>query len=259
MKCIDSNTFRTTCLERAKQPMFAALIVEDNPFFSEALHAALQSRFPFLVLAKAATVQEGLAQIDSMRPDLIFMDVVLPDGNGLALTRRIRAAGVNAVVVVMTSHDLPEYRDEAIRCGANHFFGKGSIDLSTIFGIVDSMLASRLRALIVSGEAIFQEQMNAFLLHTRPEMVIACAANWDDAIEVADILKPNVVLLRSEADVESERRFCDEMRARCPGGEIKFVHVGDTGRDVTRVCPADYCVATSAAFSQELAAIINSL
>lgn len=239
--------------------MFTALIVEDNPFFSEALHAALQSRFPFLMLAKAATVQEGLDQIDSRRPDLIFMDVVLPDGNGLALTRRIRAAGINAVVIVMTSHDLPEYRDEAIRCGANHFFGKGSIDLSTIFGIVDSMLASRPRALIVSGDAIFREQMNAFLLRTRSEMVIACAANWDDAIDVVDILKPNIVLLRSEADVDSERRFCDEMHARCAGGEMKVVRVGDTGQEPTWVCPADHCVATSAAFSQELLAIINSL
>ena len=239
--------------------MFPVLIVEDNVFFSEALHAALHSRFPFLTLAKAASVQDALSRIASMRPDLIFMDVNLPDGNGLALTRRIRAAGIKATVVVLSVHDLPEYRDEAIYCGADHFFGKGSIDLDAIFGIVDSMLASRRRALIVSGEEIFQEQVCAFLSRTLPGMLVARAATWDEAFHIADTLKPHLVLLRSEADVESERRFCEIMHARCPGGEMKVVRVGDIGPEGTWICPADYCVATSAAFSQEMAAIINSL
>ncbi len=242
-----------------RQAVLPVLIVEDNPFFSEALHAVLQSRFPFLTLAKAASVKEALARIDSMRPDLIFMDVSLPDGNGLELTRRIRAAGINAVVVVLTMRDLPEYRDEAIRCGADHFFAKGSIDLDAIFGIVDSILASRRRALIVSGDAIFQEQLSAFLSRMRPAMVIACAANCGEAIDIVDTLKPHLVLLRSESDVGSERHFCDRIHAGRVRGEVKVVRVGDTGREGTWICPADYCVATSAAFSQEMVAIINSL
>lgn len=239
--------------------MFPVLIVEDNPFFSEALHAVLQSRFPFLTLANAATVREALARIDSMRPALIFMDMNLPDGNGLELTRRIRAAGINAVVVVLSNHDLPVYRDKAIRCGADHFIEKGSIDLEAIFGVVDSMLATRRKALIVSGQAIFQERMGAFLSRMRPGMVIASATTWGEAFHIAETLKPNVVLLCSERDVESECDFCEMIHARCPGDEMKVVRIGDIGPKGTRICPADYCVATSAAFSQEMAAIINSL
>lgn len=239
--------------------MFPVLIVEDNRLFGEALVAALHSRFPFMTLETVASVREALAQIESMRPELIFTDVNLPDGNGLELTRRIRAAGINAVVVVMSNCDLPEYRDEAIRCGADHFYGKGSIELSALFGTVDSMLAPRQRALIVSAQPIFQEEMRAFLSRVSPGMVVACAANEGEAIYIVHSLKPHLVLLRSEVDVESERRFCDRMHACCASVEMKVVRVGDSGPEGTWTCPADYCVETSMAFSQEMVAIISSL
>jgi DNA-binding NarL/FixJ family response regulator len=123
--------------------MFKALIVEDHRSFSEALRAALQTHCPFLKLEQAAGVEEALGKIDSMQPDLIFTDMRLPDGNGLGLTRSIRAAGIESIIIVLTSHDLPEYRDAALSSGADHFLTKGSASISDIFGIVGSMLASR--------------------------------------------------------------------------------------------------------------------
>jgi DNA-binding NarL/FixJ family response regulator len=125
--------------------VFKALIVEDNLSFREALRAALQAHFPFLMLEQAAGVQEALRKIDSMQPDLIFTDVRLPDGNGLGLTRSIRAAGIESVIVVLTSHDLPEYRDAALSSGANHFMTKGSASITDIFGVIGSILAARFR------------------------------------------------------------------------------------------------------------------
>lgn len=239
--------------------MLAILIVEDNRFFSEALSSALQSRFPFLALAKAAGAKEALAQIQAVRPELIFMDVVLPDGNGLELTRRIRAGGINAVVAVLTSHDLPEYREEAIRSGADHFIGKASMDLGDIFALVESILATRFRALIVAEDAAFMDQISGFLLRIRPGAVIARARNWDEAMDVADALKPSLVLLRSETDPDRERSFCSRMHARCAGSEMSVVRVGDPRPEGRWACPTDYCIATAAAFSPALAAIIDSL
>lgn len=119
-----------------------ALIVEDNRPFSEALHAALQAHFPLLLLEQAAGVQEALAKVDSMQPDLIFTDMRLPDGDGLGLTRSIRAAGIESVIIFLTSHDLPEYRDAALSSGANHFMAKGSVGITDIFGVIGSILSS---------------------------------------------------------------------------------------------------------------------
>ena len=123
--------------------MFKILIVEDNRSFREALGADLQAHFPNLTLLKAAGVQEALATVDSMQPDLIFTDVRLRNGNGLDFSRSIRAAGNKSVIIVLTSHDLPEYREAAFSSGADHFMVKGSVDINDIFAVVESILTSR--------------------------------------------------------------------------------------------------------------------
>jgi DNA-binding NarL/FixJ family response regulator len=108
--------------------------------FREALSAVLLSQFPFLKLEKAAGIQEALGKVDSMQPDLIFADVRLPDGDGLGLTRAVRAAGIESVIVILTSHDIPEYRDAAYKSGADHFMTKGSVNITDIFDIIGSIL-----------------------------------------------------------------------------------------------------------------------
>jgi DNA-binding NarL/FixJ family response regulator len=125
--------------------VFKALIVEDNRSFSEALRAAVQTHFPFVVIEQASCVQEALRKIDSMQPDLIFSDIRLPDGNGLGLTRSIRAAGIESVIVILTSHELPEYRDAALSSGADYFMTKGSVSIIEFFDVVGSALACRFK------------------------------------------------------------------------------------------------------------------
>ena len=121
---------------------FKILIVEDNRSFREALSTSLQAHFPNLTLMKAARVQEARAKVQSMQPDLIFVDMRLPDGNGLGFIRSIRAAGNKSVIIILTSHDLPEYREAAFSSGADHFIATGSVNISGIFAVVESVLAS---------------------------------------------------------------------------------------------------------------------
>jgi DNA-binding NarL/FixJ family response regulator len=122
---------------------FKILIVEDNRSFREALSTSLQAHFPNLTLMKATRIQEAREKVRSIQPDLIFLDMRLPDGNGLDFTRSIRAEGNKSAIIILTSHDLPEYREAAFSGGADHFMVKGSIDINAIFAVVESILASR--------------------------------------------------------------------------------------------------------------------
>ncbi|MBI4291566.1 MAG: response regulator transcription factor [Betaproteobacteria bacterium] len=235
------------------------LIVEDNFLFREALYDSLRAHFPFALLAKANGVQEALAAIEELRPGVIFLDVHLPDGNGLELTRRLRARGTDALVAVFTSHDLPEYREEALRSGADHFLVKGSASLSDIFSVVESALAARFRALVVAEDAAFSEQMSLFLKRTWPDTVPICATDWEEALETAISLKPHLVVLRSGASAESERGFCEAMHARCAGVGMSVVSVRGAAGGATQECPADHCLAEGAECGEEMAAIVNAL
>jgi len=102
------------------------LIVEDNPFFLQFLKETLYSRFPSMDILEAANGEEALQKIETFKPDAIFMDLRLPGENGLEVTKKIKAEHPDIVVAIITNYDLPEYREAAYQCKADHFVSKDS-------------------------------------------------------------------------------------------------------------------------------------
>ena len=118
--------------------MFKILIVEDNVSFRDSLKEILLARFSGLVILEAGEGNEAIQKVDSLCPDLIFMDIKLPGESGLELTRRIKAHCPETKIIVLTSYDLPEYREAAARFGANDFLTKGSSTREEILKLVES-------------------------------------------------------------------------------------------------------------------------
>lgn len=102
------------------------LIVEDNLFFLQFLKEILHSRFPSRDIQEAASGEEAIRKIETISPDIIFMDLRLPGENGLELTKRIKAQHPGIIVVIITNYDLPEYREAAYQCRVDHFIAKDS-------------------------------------------------------------------------------------------------------------------------------------
>ncbi|RPJ11392.1 MAG: response regulator [Deltaproteobacteria bacterium] len=65
-------------------------------------------------------------QVLTFHPDLIFLDIRLPDANGLELTRLIKGLNTDVEVVILTSYDQLEYRDAAFQNRADHYASKDS-------------------------------------------------------------------------------------------------------------------------------------
>lgn len=103
------------------------LIVEDNAFFRKTLKRFIAAYFPSARIELAETVEQAEAFIRSDAPDLIFMDIRLSGESGLKLTRKIKAAHPDIIVVVNTSYDLPEYKKAAFDVGADHFIPKSAM------------------------------------------------------------------------------------------------------------------------------------
>jgi DNA-binding NarL/FixJ family response regulator len=100
------------------------LIVDDSSLFRKTLRESIHSRFPSLIVLEAQDGEEALRTIPTFLPDLIFMDIQLPNGNGLELTRLIKGLYPDIKIVILTSYDLPEYRDAAFQHKADHYAPK---------------------------------------------------------------------------------------------------------------------------------------
>lgn len=104
------------------------LIVDDSEIFREVLIHALRSRFPSIEVLEAGDLTEGYQKIRKHKPDLIILDISLPDGNGLDLARRVHQELPAAIVAMCTTYDIREYREASARCGAAHFLAKQNMD-----------------------------------------------------------------------------------------------------------------------------------
>jgi CheY-like chemotaxis protein len=120
--------------------MYRILMVEDDRNFRQTLRSLLASRFPALSIEEAGDGQEALEKVKGFSPHLIFMDLKLPGENGLSLTKKIKGLYPQIVVVILTGHDLPEYKEAAYESGANHFASKHASSARDILGLVESIL-----------------------------------------------------------------------------------------------------------------------
>jgi len=120
--------------------MFNTMLVEDNFLLMQLVESNLQDQFPSMEISEAADGAEALQKIKSHPPNLIFMDIQLPGENGLELTRKIKADYPDIIIIILTSHDSPEYREAAMRYKADYFFSKGEIPNDGIFTLVKSIL-----------------------------------------------------------------------------------------------------------------------
>jgi DNA-binding NarL/FixJ family response regulator len=103
---------------------FNTLIVEDNASFRNVLKDLLRRHFPFMTLDEARNGREAMEKLGDCDPELVFMDIKLPDANGLQLTQKFKQRCPHLTVIILTSYDYPEYRQAAEKSGADHFVSK---------------------------------------------------------------------------------------------------------------------------------------
>jgi len=119
-----------------------ALLVEDDTEFRQCVKKILSSRYPSIQLIEARDGKEAMSKVDLLPPDIIFMDIQLPDKNGLELTRMIKASHPNAIIVILSSYDLTEYREAAYRNGANYYISKDS-PMGELYSLVERIMENQ--------------------------------------------------------------------------------------------------------------------
>ena len=100
------------------------LVVDDHEVVRQGLVALLDRRSGFEVVAQAGTVSEAIAEAARFEPDVVVMDVRLPDGSGIEACREIRAARPETRVVMLTSYPDEDAVLSAIIAGASGYLLK---------------------------------------------------------------------------------------------------------------------------------------
>ena len=107
------------------------MLVDDHEVVREGIRSLLESHEGMAVVAEAATAREAVVRASAARPDVIVMDVNLPDGSGIEATRQIRAEREQTQVIMLTSYADEEALFAAILAGAAGYVLKeiGTSDL----------------------------------------------------------------------------------------------------------------------------------
>jgi DNA-binding NarL/FixJ family response regulator/class 3 adenylate cyclase len=121
------------------------LIVDDQALVRTGFRMILEAEPDLEVVGEAADGLEAIAQARSLMPDVVLMDVRMPEVDGIEATRRLLGGhGVAAKVVMLTTFDMDEYVYEALRAGASGFLLKD---------VPPEQLVAGIRA-VASGDAL---------------------------------------------------------------------------------------------------------
>jgi DNA-binding response OmpR family regulator len=118
-------------------PLARILVVEDNRDLALGLRVNLEERRYQVQVASSAS--EGLSRLRGYRPDLMFLDLGLPDGDGLGLIERLRASGDNTIILVLTAKARQDTKVLGLRLGADDYVTK-PFDLEELMARVEVLL-----------------------------------------------------------------------------------------------------------------------
>ncbi len=213
------------------------LVVDDQALVRTGFRMILEAEPGVEVVGEAADGLEAVAAVQRLRPDVVLMDVRMPNLDGIAATRRILEAGLGARVLMLTTFDLDEYVYEALRAGASGFLLKDVPPERLIAGIRavaqgESLLASSVTRRLI--EAYVHRQPSRALprgyeeLTAREREVLALMARGMANAEIAGALVVSETTVKTHvARVLDKLELRDRVQAVVFAYEHGLVQPGD--------------------------------
>ncbi len=143
------------------------MVVDDSSSTRTMLKEALSLDGAIEVVGEAGGGREAILQACDLKPDVVLMDVRMPDMDGLEATRRIKEERPRTAVIMVTMHDNPAYLREAVRAGAAGYLLK---DVSK-----DELLDA-IRQVATGGAFIESQMLKGMLSEMKPGAATPSAA-----------------------------------------------------------------------------------
>ncbi|MCL1897615.1 MAG: response regulator transcription factor [Micrococcales bacterium] len=170
---------------KVEAPPLKLLVVEDEPNIRDLLAASL--RFAGFEVATAADGNSAMRQAEQAEPNLIVMDVMLPDMDGFTVTRRLRQRGQMVPVLFLTAKDTTEDKIHGLTVGGDDYVTKP-------FSLEE--VVARIRAILRRGPAGSQDDANEAVLRVADVELDEDSHEVSRAGELIDLSPTEFNLLR---------------------------------------------------------------
>jgi DNA-binding NarL/FixJ family response regulator len=111
------------------------VIADDHRLVREGLRALLESQSDFDVIAEASNGNEAVTRALELRPDVVLMDIGMPELDGFEATHRILKASPNIRILVLTAHETEDYFFRVLEAGAHGFLVKDAASTELVAAV----------------------------------------------------------------------------------------------------------------------------
>jgi len=111
------------------------LIVDDHPLVREGLKSILKPATEYEVVGQAGNARDAIQMVKRLKPDLVLLDLGLPDKSGLELSREIRSISPPTRILIVSMHSKVDYIVKAFQAGATGYMTKESATERLLQGI----------------------------------------------------------------------------------------------------------------------------
>ena len=116
-------------------PKKTIIIVDDHPLVREGLKSILKPATGYEVVGQAGNARDAIQMVKNLKPDLVLLDMVLPDKSGIELSREIRQISPPTHIMIISMHSKVEYIVKAFEAGATGYMTKESATERLLQGI----------------------------------------------------------------------------------------------------------------------------
>ena len=180
------------------------VIADDHTIVRQGIRSLLEAREDFVVLGEASTGREAIRKVEELQPDIVIMDISMPNLNGLEATRQIKKRFPDCKILVLTMYEDKESIRQMLQCGASGYVVKKSA-VSQLFDAIEAVIKggaffSPTISKIVLEDYIKELDSSERILSSREIEVLQLVAEGRTNREIADLLHLSVKTVEGHKD-----------------------------------------------------------